>query len=126
MARSRTIYMPVKRKTGDTFDAILRCPQKMIPDANLNSEGWWTFSTPRGQAKLKFKENRVLCILDHIFIDAEAVWNNDMKVLPRGDESEVVITLTKPHELSDQQFEARMNEIEEALLNMKKIIELDS
>ena len=124
MIRSRTISLSVKRKTGDTFDAILNSPQKMMPDAKMNSDGWWSFSTPRGSARLKFQENRSLGILDHVFIDAEASWSNSMRVISSGDESEIIITLIKPHELTDQQFNERMGEMEEILGNMKKIIEL--
>lgn len=69
MIRSRTISIMVNRKTGDTFDAILNSPPKMIPDAKLTSDGWWSFSTARGNAMLKFKENRPLGILDYMFID---------------------------------------------------------
>jgi len=126
MVRSRTISISVKRKTGDTFDAILGCPKKMMSDAKIGGDGWWSFSTPRGNAKLKFQEDKSLGILDHVFIDSEAAWNNSMRVIPRGAESEIIITLTKPHELSDEQFNERMLEMEQALGNMKKIIELDS
>ena len=126
MIRSRTISILVNRKTGDTFDAILSCPPKMMPDAKMDNDGWWSFSTPRGNAKLKFQEDKSLGILDHVFIDSEAAWNNSMCVIPMGAESEIIITLTKPHELSDEQFNERMLEMEQALGNMKKIIELDS
>jgi len=126
MIRSRTISISVKRKTGDTFDAILGCPKKMMPDARMGGDGWWSFSTPRGGAKLKFQENKSLGILDHVFIDAEAAWNNSMRVISKGEESEIIITLTKPRELTDEQFNERMLEMELALGNMKKIIELNS
>jgi hypothetical protein len=126
MIRSRTISISVKRKTGDTFDAILGCPKKMMPDAKMGGDGWWSFSTPRGNAKLKFQENKSLGILDHVFIDAEAAWNNSMRVISSGEESEIIITLTKPPEITDEQFNERMMEMEQALGNMKKIIELDS
>ena len=125
MVRSRTIIVPVKQKTSATFDAILNCPKKMMPDATISNDGWWSFSTPRGEAKLKFKENKSLGILDHVFVDTEAAWNNSMRVVSSGDESEIIITLIKPRELTDEQFNERMVEIELALENMKKIIELD-
>ena len=126
MVRSRTIIVPVKQKTSATFDAILNCPKKMMPDATISNDGWWSFSTPRGEAKLKFKENKSLGILDHVFVDTEAAWNNSMRVVSSGDESEIIITLIKPRELTDEQFNERMVEIELALENMKKIIELDA
>jgi len=124
MTRSRTISILVNKKTGDTFDAILSCPPKMMPDAKMTSDGWWSFSTPRGNALLKFNENKSLGILDHMFIDQESKWNIPMRIVPSGNESEVIITLIKPHELTDEQFDERMFEIEQVFLNMKKIIEL--
>jgi len=122
--RSRTISIMVNRKTGDTFDAILNSPPKMIPDAKLSSDGWWSFSTARGNAMLKFKENRSLGILDHMFIDQDSKWNVPMRVISNGNESEVIITLIKPDELTDEQFNERMIEIEQVFANLKKIIEL--
>ena len=124
MIRSRTISILVNRKTGDTFDAILDCPPKMMPDAKMTSDGWWSFSTPRGNARLKFNENKSLGILDHIFIDKESKWNVPMRIVSSGNESEVIITLINPDELTDEQFNERMIEIEQVFGNMKKIIEL--
>ena len=124
MIRSRTISILVDRKTGDTFDAILNSPPKMMPDAKMTSDGWWSFSTPRGNAKLKFNENKSLGILDHMFIDKESKWDVPMRIVSSGDESEVIITLIKPDELTDEQFNERMIEIEQVFGNMKKIIEL--
>ena len=57
---SRTITFSVNRKTAETFDAILNIPPKMIPDAIKSNDGWWSFTTLRGPAKLKFYENRQL------------------------------------------------------------------
>ena len=124
MTHSRTISIRVNRKIGDTFDAILNCPIKMNPEAKMNSDGWWSFTTPRGNAKLKFNENKSLGILDHLYIDSESKWNVPMRVIPSGDESEVIITLIKPSELTDEQFNERMFEIEQVFANMKKIIEI--
>ena len=123
MTRSRIISILVNKKTGDTFDAILNCPSKMMPDAKLTSDGWWSFSTPRGNAKLKFKENKSLGILDHMFIDNESSWDVPMRIVPSGDESEVIITLIKPPGLTDERFNERVGEIEQAFVKLKKIIE---
>ncbi len=124
MIRSRTISILVNLKTGDTFDAILNCTPKMMPDAKMTSDGWWSFSTPRGNAKLKFNENKSLGILDHLLIDKESKWDVPMRIVSSGDESEVIITLIKPDELTNEQFNERMIEIEQVFRNMKKIIEL--
>ncbi len=120
---SYTITFSVNRKTADVFDAILKCPQKMMPDAKQDSSGWWSFATERGPAKLKFYENKELGILDHQFVDNDARWDVPMRVVSKGDDSAVIITLFKPPHFSDQLFDDRMKEMEKIMENMKQIIE---
>ena len=123
MVRSRTITMSVCRKTGDVFDAILNCPPKMMPDATQNNDDSWSFSTPRGNANLKFMQNKTFGILDHLYTDDEATWEVPMRVVSNGDESEVIITITKPDVLTDEQFDERMKEMDLIFKNLKEIIE---
>ncbi len=123
MARSRTITISVCRKTGDVFDAILSSPPKMMSDAKQENDGSWSFSTPRGNANLKFMHNRSYGILDHLYVDDESSWQVPMRVVSNGDESEVIITLVKPDVLTDVQFDERMKELEILFENLKKIIE---
>lgn len=125
MTRSRTLSITVKKKTGDVFDAILHVPPKMIPDAQMNDDGWWSFTGPFGKARLKFNENKSLGVLDHQYIDETSTWNVPMRVVPSGDSSEVVITLNKPDTLTDVQFDKRVSEIGEMFNTMKHIIESD-
>ena len=123
VARSRTISIVVNKKTGDAFDAILQVPPKMMPDAQMNNDGWWSFTGPHGKSRLKFNENKSLGILDHQYVDEESTWNVPMRVVSSGDFSEVVITLNKPDQLTDNQFDQRVSEIGEMVVTMKKIIE---
>ena len=123
MIRSRVISITVNKKTGDTFDTILQVPPKIIPGAKLNDDGWWSFNGPHGKSRLKFDENKSLGILDHKYIDEESSWNVPMCVVASGDFSEIVITLNKPDELTDDQFDQRMAEMEEMVVTMKNIIE---
>jgi len=115
--------MSVKRKTGDVFDAILNSPPKIMPDASKNKDGSWSFSTPRGNANLKFMENKTLGILDHSYKDDEASWDVPMKVIQSGEESEVIITIVKPEILTDDQFDERMKELGILFANLKTLIE---
>ena len=120
---SRTITFSVNRKTAETFDAILNIPLKMIPDAIKSNDGWWSFTTLRGPAKLKIYENRQLGILDYQFVDNEAKWNVPMRVISNGNDSAVITTIIKPDGISDQSFDERMIEIEKIMESMKQIIE---
>lgn len=123
MPRSRILSIDVKKKTGDTFDTILQLPPKIIPDAKIDDDGWWSFTGPRGQSKLKFNENKSLGILDHKFIDEESVWHVPMRIVPNGTHSEILITLNKPNGLTDEQFNQRVDEVGEIFNRMKQIIE---
>ena len=125
MTRSRTISITVNKTTGDAFDAILQVPSKMMPAAKINDDGWWSFAGPHGKSKLKFNENKTLGILDHQYVDEESAWNVPMRVIPNENFSEIVITLNKPDELTDEQFNQRMSEISEMVVSMKNIIESD-
>jgi len=121
--KSRTITFTVNRKTGEVFDAILNIPPKMFPDAVKNNDGWWMFQGPHGEAKLKFQENAELGILDHVFEDPEGKWDVPMRVVSNGEFSEVVITLFKPPNFTDELFEERAKEIEGIMQKMKEAIE---
>ncbi len=121
--RSRTITISVNRKIADAFDAILNIPAKIMPDAKKDDDGWWSFTSQSGPARLKFKENKQLGILDHQFIDNEATWNVPMRVVANGEDSAIIITLIKPASVSDQIFDERMKELETIMQTMKQIIE---
>jgi hypothetical protein len=57
-----------------------------------------------------------------MFIDKESKWDVPMRIVSSGDEYEVIITLIKPDELTDEQFNERMIEIEQVFRNMKKLL----
>ena len=120
MVRSRTITISVCRKTGEVFDAILNSPPKMMPDAMQNNDDSWSFSTPRGNANLKFKQNKTFGILDYLYSDDEALWEVPMRVVSSGDASEVIITIPKPEVITDEQFDERMKEIEILFKNFER------
>jgi len=115
----------VKKKTGDAFDAILNMPPKLMSDAKIADDGWWSFTGPHGKSFLKFNDHKPDGILDHQFIDEESSWNVPMKVVSNGDFSEILITLNKPNELTDEQFDQRISEMGEMIVVMKNIIESD-
>ena len=108
---------------SDAFDAILTLPSKIIPDAKINSDGWWSFIGPYGRSKLKFHENKSLGILDHQYVDEESTWSIPMRIISNGNFSEIIITLKKPEQLSDLQFDERVEKISELATSIKIILE---
>ena len=125
MIRTRTISIEVNKIVGDTFDSILELFPQFMPDAKINSDGWWYFIGPYGKSKVKFNQNKSLGILDHQYVDEESSWNIPMRIISNGDFSEVVITLKKPKELSDFQFDQRVSKINKIVISMKNMLESD-
>jgi hypothetical protein len=117
------ISIEVNKMTGDTFDIIIEMFPKLIPDAKINSDGWWSFIGPYGKSKVKFNQNKSLGILDHQYIDEDSSWNIPMRIIPNGDFSEVVIILKKPESLTDFQFNERVEKINKLATSMKKTLE---
>jgi hypothetical protein len=115
--------MDVNKMVGDTFDSIIELFPKLIPDAKINSDGWWYFVGPYGKSKVKFNKNKSLGILDHEYVDEESSWHTSMRIIPNGNFSEVKIILKKPVQLTDFQFDQRVEKISELATSMKKILE---
>ena len=123
MIRTRTISIDVNKMVGDTFDSIIKLFPKLIPDAKINSDGWWYFIGPYGKSKVKFNQNKSLGILDHEYVDEESSWNTSMRIIPNGSFSEIIITLKKPEQLTNFQFDQRVEKISELATSMKTILE---
>ena len=118
--------MHVNKMAGETFDAILDLFPKIISDAKINSNGWWSFIGPYGKSKVKFNSNRSLGILDHQYVDEESSWNIPMRIIPNGDFSEIIIVLTKPEQLTNFQFDERVEKINKIAISMKTMLESES
>ena len=117
--------MNVHKISGDTFDALITLLPKIIPNAKINSNGWWFFVGPYGKSKFKFNQNKSLGILDPQYVDENSSWKIPVRIIPNGNFSEVIITLKKPEQLSDFQFNERVCKINKIVLSMKKILESD-
>ena len=121
--RTRTISLNVNKIAGDAFDAIVELFPRIMPDAQLNSEGWWSFIGPYGKSKIKFNQNKSLGILDHDYVDEVSSWHTSMRIIPNGNFSEVKIILKKPEQLTDFQFNQRVKKISKLATSMKHILE---
>jgi hypothetical protein len=115
--------MDVNKMVGDTFDSIIDLFPKLIPDAKINSDGWWYFIGPYGKSKVKFNQDKSLGILDHEYVDEESSWNTSMRIVPNGNFSEVIIILKKPEQLTNFEFDQRVEKISELVTSMKIILE---
>jgi len=123
MSRTRTISVTVNKISGDVFDSILTLPPKIIPNAKITSDGWWNFIRSYSKSKLKFHQNKSLGVLDHEYVDQEFSWNIPICVISNCTTSEIIITLKKPAQLSDLQFDQRVSIISNVVTSMKNLLE---
>jgi hypothetical protein len=117
--------MEVNKMVGDTFDSIIELFPKLLPNTKINSDGWWSFIGPYGKSKIKFSQNKSLGVLDHEYVDEESLWNTSMRITSNGSFSEIKIILKKPVELTNFQFDQRVEKISKLATSMKKILESD-
>lgn len=123
MTRSRTITIPIKRKTADVFDAVLDSPKKILSYAQKSDDGWWSFLNHRGNTKPRFNSNKELGELNPQIIEKSVCCNVPIKIISSGTYSEIIVTLFKPEQITEQEFVNRVREAEMYIHNMKQIIE---
>jgi hypothetical protein len=84
-----------------------------------NVNGDWIAESPMGRVKVKFAEKNKFGILDHdVTLPSGAKFYNPMRVFPNNDGSELIFTLYRQPDMSDQMFTA---DAEAATRDMEKL-----
>ncbi len=84
LLKSRTITVSINKPLDLVFESILNWSASMSPNAKKQDDGSWSFTTPRGPAKMRFHENKEFGILDQEFVDDEIRWQVPMHVVQNG------------------------------------------
>ena len=108
---------------GDVVDALLELSPKIISDIKINSEGRLFFIEFYGKSLSKSHKNNSLGILNHQYVDKKSSWNIPIHVISNGTFSEIIIFLKQSTELSDLQFEQKINNLRDIVSSMKHILE---
>ena len=84
----------------------------------------WIAEAPMGRVKVEFAEKNKFGILDHdVTLSSGARFYNPMRVLPNNDGSEVVFTLYRRPEMTDQNFVKDAESVERDLKKLKILLE---
>lgn len=83
----------------------------------------WVADSPMGEVKITFADDNVFGVLDHDVTVGEETFYNPMRVFPNDDGCEIVFTLYRRHEMSDEAFEADATTITKDLHKLKEILE---
>lgn len=84
----------------------------------------WIADSPMGKIKIHFAEKNPFGVLDHdvTLPDGTSV-HNPMRVLPALKGAEVVFTLFKRDEMSEEEFRKDAETVAQDLLKLKKLLE---
>ncbi|MNK96008.1 Polyketide cyclase / dehydrase and lipid transport [compost metagenome] len=82
----------------------------------------WISESPMGKVKVKFTPQNNFGVIDHeVTLPSGEVVHNPLRVLKNGKGSEVVFTLYRRPEVSDQEFEADAKAVTKDLETLKNI-----
>jgi hypothetical protein len=77
-----------------------------------------------GRVKVKFAEKNQLGVLDHdVTLSSGVKVHNPMRVFPNNDGSELVFTLYRRPDVSDQEFAEDAKSVEKDLAKLKTLLE---
>ncbi len=84
----------------------------------------WIAQSPMGKVKIRFADTNEFGVLDHeVILESGAKFYNPMRVFPNGMGSELVFSLFKTPDMSDDKFAADAEWVLKDLMKLKSIIE---
>ena len=84
----------------------------------------WITESPMGTVKVKFAEKNKFGVLDHdVTLSSGAKFHNPMRVFPSNDGSELVFTVYRRPDVSDQEFAQDAQSVEKDLAKLKTLLE---
>jgi hypothetical protein len=84
----------------------------------------WIAESPMGTVKVKFPEKNKFGVLDHeVTLPSGVKFYNPMRVFPNNDGSELVFTVYRWPEVSDQDFAEDAKSVETDLAKLKILLE---
>jgi polyketide cyclase/dehydrase/lipid transport protein len=84
----------------------------------------WVAESPMGRVKVKFAEKNQFGVLDHeVTLPSGVKVHNPMRVVPNNDGSELVFSLYRRPNMSDQEFAEDAKSVEKDLAKLKTLLE---
>ena len=81
---------------------------------------------PMGRVRIRFAEKNQFGILDHdVILDSGVTFHNPMRVLPNGWRSEVIFTLFRQPDVTDEKFSEDAKWVEKDLKILRDLLEND-
>ncbi len=129
MREARTIGISIQRPWGEVYE-FARVPENFPTWASgfasaLREQGAeWVAETPDGLAKVRFSEPNPFGVLDHhVTLPSRDEISIPLRVVANGDGSEVIFTLFRLPEMTDEAFERDVGLVTNDLNALKALLE---
>jgi hypothetical protein len=126
---ARTLSVSIDRPAGEVYEFLSR-PQNFPKWASgmggsLRQEGGeWRVETPEGPATVRFSERNSYGVVDHsVRLPSGEVIYMPLRVVTRGACCELVLTLFRRAEMSDEKFAADADWVMRDLQAAKRLLE---
>lgn len=87
-------------------------------------DGEWVADSPMGKIRIRFAERNKFGVLDHeVILESGEKIHNPMRVVARGRGSEVIFTLFRRPDMSDEKFSEDAQWVEKDLKILKGLLE---
>jgi len=127
--QSRTLTIRIERPLREVYE-FLAVPENVSQWASglggslAFENGTWTAETPLGVARIVFTPRNELGVVDHrVTLPTGAEIHVPMRVVANGKGSEVLLTLFRSPEMTDEKFAADAAWIERDLAALKAVLE---
>jgi hypothetical protein len=128
-AESKQISASIDRSAADVYryasdPANIPAWAPGLASVVENVDGHWFVETPAGRAGFAFVEQNQFGVLDHeVTLPTGDVIYNPMRVIPDGDGCEVVFTLRRLPDMSDEDFQRDAGLVQADLARLKRVME---
>jgi len=127
--QSRNLSVCINRDAGDVYNFVCVPENFRLWASGLGRSlkkvnGEWVAETPEGPVKIRFSERNELGVLDHWVSPKPGVQIYiPMRVISNGSGSELIFTLFRLADMSDEQFSADAEWVMRDLTSLKNLLE---
>jgi hypothetical protein len=125
----RHISVSIDRPPADVY-AFVSNPENLpkwatgLGGSIKNVQGVWTANSPMGRISIRFAEKNRFGVLDHeVFLESGGAISNPMRVIANGEGSEMIFTLIRKADMSEEQFDKDARWVEKDLRILKDLLE---
>src|SRR5262245_37323868 len=129
MYPSRTLSVQINRHPRDVY-TFTSVPENFprwasgLGKSLKRVNGEWIADTPQGSRKVRFTARNEFGVLDHyVSLEAGAEMYIPMRVIPNGSGSELMFSLFRLPDMSEEQFAADADWVRRDLTTLKNLLE---